>query len=301
MGKHEPMDPKAIANAQKAKGLQKLKFYCQMCQKQCRDDNGFKCHINSESHERQLLLFAENSTKYINEFSKDFREGFIYLLKTRYGTRRVLANTVYQDYIKERNHIHMNATQWTNLTEFCNWLGKNSLVHVDHNEKGVFITYIDRDPETLRRQEMDEKKRKHHRDTEDYIARTIKKQIDLGKQADAEASTSSDGAPKPVPFMVISKEKKDDEEKETSMQDADASNEELHKGEGLILEYNNFRPVEPNEPTSSSSTKTPEVEVKPVFNIEPIELKLAKKPVLLKRPGLLRPPNFVKKTKIKKN
>ena len=40
---------KAIGNAIKAKGLQKLRWYCQMCQKQCRDENGFKvrpgvCH-----------------------------------------------------------------------------------------------------------------------------------------------------------------------------------------------------------------------------------------------------------------
>jgi hypothetical protein len=28
-----------------AKGLQKLRWYCQMCQKQCRDENGFKVGI----------------------------------------------------------------------------------------------------------------------------------------------------------------------------------------------------------------------------------------------------------------
>lgn len=33
-----------IANRIKAKGLQKLRWYCQLCAKQCRDENGFKCH-----------------------------------------------------------------------------------------------------------------------------------------------------------------------------------------------------------------------------------------------------------------
>ncbi len=33
-----------IGNRIKAKGLQKLRWYCQLCQKQCRDENGFKCH-----------------------------------------------------------------------------------------------------------------------------------------------------------------------------------------------------------------------------------------------------------------
>lgn len=38
MPKHEAMTPKAIANKIKSKGLQKLRWYCQMCQKQCRDE-----------------------------------------------------------------------------------------------------------------------------------------------------------------------------------------------------------------------------------------------------------------------
>lgn len=42
MGKHDAFSPKALANKMKAKGLQKLRWYCQMCEKQCRDENGFK-------------------------------------------------------------------------------------------------------------------------------------------------------------------------------------------------------------------------------------------------------------------
>lgn len=48
-----------IANRIKAKGLQKLRWYCQMCNKQCRDENGFKCHQTSESHKRQMLVFGQ--------------------------------------------------------------------------------------------------------------------------------------------------------------------------------------------------------------------------------------------------
>jgi len=49
-----------IGNRIKSKGLQKLRWYCQMCQKQCRDENGFKCHLTSESHKRQMMVFGEN-------------------------------------------------------------------------------------------------------------------------------------------------------------------------------------------------------------------------------------------------
>ena len=38
MPKHGFLTPKAISNRIKSKGLQKLRWYCQMCQKQCRDE-----------------------------------------------------------------------------------------------------------------------------------------------------------------------------------------------------------------------------------------------------------------------
>ena len=40
MGKEKGgfLTPKAIANRIKSKGLQKLRWFCQMCQKQCRDE-----------------------------------------------------------------------------------------------------------------------------------------------------------------------------------------------------------------------------------------------------------------------
>ena len=117
MGKHEPMTAKAIANKIKAKGLQKIKYYCEMCKKQCRDDNGFKCHIMSESHQRQALIVSENPEKFVSDFSKQFMDGFMYILRARYRTKRILANTVFQEYIKERDHIHMNGTRWTSLSE----------------------------------------------------------------------------------------------------------------------------------------------------------------------------------------
>src|SRR5690554_5149374 len=73
MGKHDPFSPKAIANRMKAKGLQKLRWYCQLCQKQCRDENGFKCHMTSEGHLRQMRLFGEDPNKVINEYSQQVR------------------------------------------------------------------------------------------------------------------------------------------------------------------------------------------------------------------------------------
>ena len=180
MGKAEKGTPKDLANKMKAKGLQKLRWYCQMCQKQCRDENGFKCHTMSESHQRQLLLFAENPDKYLDTFSEDFYKDYLNVLKRRFGTKRVQANNVYQEYIHDRNHVHMNATQWETLTEFVKWLGREGHCIVDETEKGWYVAYIDRDPETIMRQEKMAKKEKTERDDEERRQAFIEKQIQLG-------------------------------------------------------------------------------------------------------------------------
>lgn len=190
MGKHEVGTPKYIANKIKAKGLQKLRWYCQMCQKQCRDENGFKCHMMSESHQRQLLLFADNANKYIDEFSKEFEDGYLELLKRQFGTKRVHANRVYQDYISERHHLHMNSTQWETLTDFVKWLGREGKCVVDETEKGWYVQYIDRDPETIAMQEALLRKEKMDKDDQEKMMAFIEKQIGRGKECSKnEAST----------------------------------------------------------------------------------------------------------------
>ncbi|XP_013183148.1 DNA/RNA-binding protein KIN17 [Amyelois transitella] len=187
-GKAEKGTPKYIANKIKAKGLQKLRWYCQMCQKQCRDENGFKCHTMSESHQRQLLLFADNANKYIDEFSKEFSDGYLELLKRQFGTKRVNANKVYQDYISNRDHLHMNATQWETLTEFVKWLGREGKCVVDETEKGWFVAYIDRDPAAVAAMEAKAKKEKMDKDDQERMLEFIGKQVARGKKEGTTAS-----------------------------------------------------------------------------------------------------------------
>nr|XP_020665467.1 DNA/RNA-binding protein KIN17 [Pogona vitticeps] len=180
MGKTDFLSPKAIANRIKSKGLQKLRWYCQMCQKQCRDENGFKCHCMSESHQRQLLLASENPQQFMDYFSEEFRNDFLELLRRRFGTKRVHNNIVYNEYISHREHIHMNATQWETLTDFTKWLGREGYCKVDETPKGWYIQYIDRDPETIRRQQEQEKKKKQDLDDEEKTARFIEEQVRRG-------------------------------------------------------------------------------------------------------------------------
>ncbi|KAF1372162.1 hypothetical protein PFLUV_G00262320 [Perca fluviatilis] len=181
MGKADFLSPKAIANRIKSKGLQKLRWYCQMCQKQCRDENGFKCHCMSESHQRQLLLASEDPNKFMDHFSDEFKSEFLELLRRRFGTKRVHNNIVYNEYISFREHVHMNSTQWETLTDFTKWLGREGLCKVDETPKGWYVQYIDRDPETIRRQEEQAKKKKQELDDEEKTARFIEEQVRRGR------------------------------------------------------------------------------------------------------------------------
>ncbi len=111
----------------------------------------------SESHQRQMLLVAERPGKYVDNFSKEFKSTFLTLLKQRFGVRRVSANVVYNEYISgaglglgltsDKQHIHMNSTQWRTLTSFVNYLGHEGICIVEETPKGMFLTYIERDPE----------------------------------------------------------------------------------------------------------------------------------------------------------
>ncbi|CAO4362924.1 unnamed protein product [Caenorhabditis nigoni] len=180
MGKHEKGSSKDLANRTKSKGLQKLKWFCQMCQKQCRDANGFKCHLTSEAHQRQLLLFAENSNSYLRQFSNDFEKNFMQLLRTSYGTKRVRANEVYNVYIKDKGHVHMNSTVWHSLTGFVQYLGSSGKCKIDEGDKGWYIAYIDQ--EAVIRKEEEQRKQQQERDDEDRHMQIVEEMVARGRE-----------------------------------------------------------------------------------------------------------------------
>ncbi|XP_062007531.1 KIN17-like protein isoform X2 [Rosa rugosa] len=178
MGKNDFLTPKAIANRIKAKGLQKLRWYCQMCQKQCRDENGFKCHCMSESHQRQMLIFGENPNRVVEGYSEEFETSFLEHMKRSHRFSRIAATVIYNEYINDRHHVHMNSTEWATLTEFVKHLGRTGKCKVEETPKGWFITYIDRDSETLFKEREKMKRVKADLAEEEKQEREIKKQIE---------------------------------------------------------------------------------------------------------------------------
>ena len=180
------LTPKALANRMKSKGLQRLRWYCQMCEKQCRDENGFKCHCQSEAHLQQMALFASSASSYIDRFSQQFVDGFVEELR-RKGGRRVKANHVYTAYIADKGHVHMNATKFDSLSAFVSFLGKQRLAEVTQDEEGeLFVQYLDRDPRVLARQEELARKEGRERSAEAEERRRIDAEVEEARRRRAD-------------------------------------------------------------------------------------------------------------------
>ena len=190
MPKAEKGSAKDIANRIKAKGLQKLKFYCQMCQKQCRDQNGFKCHLTCESHLRQMKIFSDNAMGIMDDMSKEFEKLYLDTLRQRHGTKRVNANNVYQEVIQDRHHIHMNATKWATLTDFAQYLGKMGKCVVEETERGWYVSYIERDASILAREEAQQRRVQAEKASEVKLAKQMEIQrVEAAKALDRAGGT----------------------------------------------------------------------------------------------------------------
>ncbi|KAK5073610.1 hypothetical protein LTS08_002291 [Lithohypha guttulata] len=196
MPRAEAGTTKAIANQMKAKGLQRLRWYCQACERQMRDENGFKCHVASESHNRKMQELGSNFNKAIGEYSNEFKRDFVQLLRTGHGEKKVNANHFYQEYISNKSHVHMNATRWHSLTDFCKYLGQEGICRVDIDEKNeerggasaLMISWIDNSPEAMRRQEALRKKERQDRGDEHREQRLIEQQIRRARLAAGQKS-----------------------------------------------------------------------------------------------------------------
>ncbi|KAI1849428.1 hypothetical protein JX266_004923 [Neoarthrinium moseri] len=187
MPKAEVGSVKHLSNKMKSKGLQRLRWYCQVCEKQCRDENGFKMHTQSESHVRQMMIVGEDPKKAINDFSRQFQRDFLQLLRTGHGEKQVQINHFYQEYIANKEHVHMNATKWPSLTEFAKHLGREGICRVQENEKGIHIAWVDDSPDAMRRREAVKRKEMQDKGDEEREQRMIREQI---RRAQKEAAAA---------------------------------------------------------------------------------------------------------------
>jgi DNA/RNA-binding protein KIN17 len=143
-------------------------------------------HSQSESHVRRMLLVGEDPKKYINDYSNQFQRDFLQLLRTSHGEKKVNLNHFYQEYIANKEHIHMNSTKWPSLTEYAKFLGREGICRVEEDDKGIHVAWIDNSPEALRRQDAIRKKERQDKGDEEREQMLIRDQVRRA-QLDAES------------------------------------------------------------------------------------------------------------------
>lgn len=136
----------------------------------------------SESHQRQMEIFGQNPNRIVGGYSEEFESLFLEHMKRSHRFSRIAATVVYNEYIADRHHVHMNSTQWATLTDFVKYLGKTGKCKVEETPKGWFITYIDRDSETLFKEKMKNKRIRADLADEEKQEREIKKQRERAEQ-----------------------------------------------------------------------------------------------------------------------
>ncbi|KAI0391255.1 zinc finger protein RTS2 [Xylariaceae sp. FL0594] len=258
MPKAEAGSVKDLSKRMKMKGLQRLRFYCQACERQMRDENGFKQHTMSESHVRQMILLGEDPKKHIEEFSKQFLRDFLQLLRTSHGEKSVNINHFYQTYIANKEHIHMNATKWPSLTEFAKYLGRESICRVEETDKGLQIAWIDDSPEALRRKEAIRRKEMQDKGDEEREQRMLREQIRRARKEAEEEEEEKEAAEKLLVRQEGEKVKLSLGTKPTAVNKADAITATTAKPEG----GDGAKTEEQPQPTSTDKPPAPPISMK---------------------------------------
>lgn len=176
-----------------------------------------------------MLVVGEHAGRHISDFSVQFQSEFVSLLSRRFGTKRVFANRVYQEYISDKHHLHMNSTRWVTLTEFVKHLGRTGIARVDETEKGWFLAWIDNSPKALAKAEASIKKDRANMSDEQ------RERLLIAEQIERAAAETEGGTPTP----------KDSPPEEGLKRD--------ERSDKVVLSLITSKPpVEPTPPSSSS-------------------------------------------------
>ena len=141
-----------------------------------------------------MKIVSQNPTRFLAGFSGQFKKEFLDVLGRRHGSKRVRATKVWNEYIADRHHIHLNSTCWTTLTGFIRTLGREGICKVDQDEEGKwYIQYLYKDPEIVKRQKALAKKERMNEDDDERMKRLIKRQQARAMKMEGVGDDGDDG------------------------------------------------------------------------------------------------------------
>jgi DNA/RNA-binding protein KIN17 len=135
-------EAKTLGKKMKYGRLQKLKWYCELCQHQSNDVQSYRQHVQSDKHRLMMVHFRANSGTILHSNSAAFERTFVDVLRTRFPNREIPANIVYTQVIRDKKHVHMNSTRWESVHGFCMHLERKGTIRLRMTERGPMIRYI---------------------------------------------------------------------------------------------------------------------------------------------------------------
>eukprot|EP00438_Fugacium_kawagutii_P027619 Skav231522 [mRNA] locus=scaffold84:649530:650771:- [translate_table: standard] len=125
----------------------KLRWVCGLCNVWCKDENGFKCHLEHPNHIRKSEISRQSKAPDFKMSPRDeaFAASFVQYLAQNYLNRKVLLHEVYREmYPDDKFQRLMHDTCWGSLGTFINALSKNGECEAVKGPKG-WVVRIDQD------------------------------------------------------------------------------------------------------------------------------------------------------------
>mmetsp|Transcript_17760 Transcript_17760/g.56000 ORF Transcript_17760/g.56000 Transcript_17760/m.56000 type:complete len:188 (-) Transcript_17760:456-1019(-) len=106
----------------------KLRWVCGLCGVWCKDENGFKCHLEHENHIRKSELARRSRGHEFKVTARDeaFAQRFVRYLAQNYLNQKVLLHQVYAEMYPQdaKKQLLIKDTCWGALGVFINALSK---------------------------------------------------------------------------------------------------------------------------------------------------------------------------------
>ena len=147
MPKNEPGTAAHAASQIRRSQKTKIRWYCGLCDVPCKDENGFKCHLESETHLiREQAVEQSLRTFKVSRNDRDFRKKFLEFLISKHFGQTVFAHEAYRElYPLDRPQNIMKSTCWETLGTFIAQLRKEGRVEAHKGVKGWQVRITSRD------------------------------------------------------------------------------------------------------------------------------------------------------------
>ena len=137
-GSSDQGSAKWVSNQLKRKQRTKIRYYCGLCHVACKDENGYKNHIQSETHLRREMTVGDSGKEFnLAKDDMNFQKKFLNFLISKHFGQTVLSHEVYRDlYPLDRGHNVMKGTCWGTLGVFIAHLRRCGLIEAQKGVRG---------------------------------------------------------------------------------------------------------------------------------------------------------------------